>query len=196
MCALAAPALFRPSALRRSRARAATRAIASLGPNEAIEPLPASRRSSHRPRARHPAHRPLAQMPKGWRWTEVEAWRVIDLVATLLSRGFRNPYYRVAKITRADPRTVQRKVHVASHVTIQLHHTQRSVSPCRSSLPGYHVRRPYGAAARHWRRRRSVGPPYQRARGMTSEGVCISLGHCCSWEDVTVEDTPIHPLGI
>jgi hypothetical protein len=31
-------------------------------------------------------------MGGGWKWIEQDAWRVIDLVATLLSRGFRNPY--------------------------------------------------------------------------------------------------------
>ena len=50
-------------------------------------------------------------MGGGWKWIAQDAWRAIDLVGTLLCRGFRNPYFRVAKILRADPRTVRDKVH-------------------------------------------------------------------------------------
>jgi transposase len=49
-------------------------------------------------------------MGGGWRWIASDAWRAIDLVGTLLSRGFRNPYFRAAKILMADSRTVRAKV--------------------------------------------------------------------------------------
>jgi hypothetical protein len=74
-------------------------------------------------------------MGGGWKWIEQDAWRVIDLVATLLSRGFRNPYYRVAQITRADPRTVRHKVQHADIKWLYEYFLKHADVPPKGKVP-------------------------------------------------------------